>query len=67
MNDELGKLDRTSADCIQKLNKTFQDIHEAVDQRKNELISKVQEMKETKKIVLNEQLMLINDEKDKVC
>lgn len=66
VNDELEKLDRTSNECIQNLNKTFQDIHEAIDQRKSELFSKIQEMKEHKKIVLNEQLLLISDEKDKV-
>ena len=66
VNAELEKLDHTAEECIQTLNKTFQEIHAAVDQRKNELISKVQETKESKKAILNEQLSLITNEKEKV-
>lgn len=66
VNSELEKLDHTGEECIQTLNKAFQEIHAAVDQRKNELIAKVQETKECKKAILNEQLSLITDEKDKV-
>lgn len=66
LNTELEKLDHTSEECVQTLNKVFQEIHEAIDQRKNDLIAKVQETKQSKKAILNEQLLLITDEKEKV-
>lgn len=66
VNAELEKLNTSGDECIQMLNKTFQEIHDAVDQRKNELIVKIQETKENKKAILNEQLILIEDEKKKV-
>lgn len=66
MNAELEKLNTSGDECIQTLNKTFQEIHDAVDQRKNELIAKILETKENKKAILNEQLILIEDEKKKV-
>lgn len=66
VNTELEKLDGTSEECVQTLNKVFQEIHEAVDQRKEDLIAKVQETKQNKKAILNEQLLLITDEKEKV-
>lgn len=66
VNAELEKLNTSGDECIQTLNKTFQEIHDAVDQRKNELIAKILETKENKKAILNEQLILIEDEKKKV-
>lgn len=66
VNAELEKLNTSGDECIQTLNKTFQEIHDAVDQRKNELMAKIQETKENKKVILNEQLILIEDEKKKV-
>lgn len=66
VSNELEKLEKASEECIEGLNKSFQEIHDAIDKRKSELISKIEETKETKRYVLNEQLLLIDDEKEKV-
>ncbi|XP_075237718.1 tripartite motif-containing protein 3-like isoform X2 [Lycorma delicatula] len=63
---ELQRLEQATQSCLEGLDSTFQEITTAVDRRKSELSSAIQEARDAKKKVLEEQLALIESEKDRV-
>ncbi|XP_076251395.1 tripartite motif-containing protein 2-like isoform X4 [Rhynchophorus ferrugineus] len=63
---ELNKLTNAKDKCIEHIESTFQQIQEAIDKRKQEMIDQVNQMCNEKKRVLEEQHGLIENEKNKV-
>lgn len=63
---ELNRLDSAKESCLEKINETFRQIQELMDQRKQEIIDTVNTMCTEKRRVLEEQHSLIESEKNKV-
>jgi len=66
VNGEIARLEQTTRQCLAGLDTTFQEITAAVDQRRAELCDAITLARDAKKKVLDEQLALIQSEKDKV-
>ncbi|XP_054286500.1 tripartite motif-containing protein 3-like isoform X1 [Macrosteles quadrilineatus] len=66
VNGEITRLEQTTRQCLAGLDTTFQEITAAVDQRRAELCDAITLARDAKKKVLDEQLALIQSEKDKV-
>lgn len=63
---EMMKLDQNSATAFEDINRTFQEIINVVDRRRQELLGCAKKIREDKRSVLEDQLRLIDDEKEKV-
>lgn len=66
VNGEIARLEQTTRQCLAGLDATFQEITAAVNQRRTELCDAITVARDAKKKVLDEQLALIQSEKDKV-
>ncbi|XP_046678995.1 tripartite motif-containing protein 3-like isoform X2 [Homalodisca vitripennis] len=66
VNGEMARLEQTTRQCLAGLDATFQEITAAVDQRRAEMSEAITQARDAKKKVLDEQLALIQSEKDKV-
>lgn len=67
VNSEIARLEQTTRQCLAGLDTTFQEIAQAVNQRRAEMCEAITRARDDKKRVLDEQLALIQAEKDKVC
>lgn len=63
---EMRKLDQNADHAFEDINRTFQEIINVVDRRRQELLSYAKKMREDKRSVLREQLDIIETEKAKV-
>ncbi|RWS26355.1 tripartite motif-containing protein 2-like protein [Leptotrombidium deliense] len=63
---EMRKLDQNSDHAFEDINRTFQEMINVVDRRRQELLSLAKKMREDKRRVLQEQLDIIETEKAKV-
>lgn len=63
---EMRKLDQNSAAAFEDINRTFQEIINVVDRRRQELLGCAKKIREDKRSVLEDQLRLIESEKEKV-
>lgn len=63
---ELHRLEQATQTCLEGLDSTFEEIRSAVDKRKTQLSTAIQEASDAKKKVLEEQLALIESEKNRV-
>lgn len=66
VTSELNKLNAAKDKCLEQIDVTFQQIQQAIDKRKQEMIDQVNQMCNEKKRVLEEQHGLIENEKNKV-
>lgn len=64
--NEMRKLDTNSEHAFEDINRTFQEIINIVDKRRQELLGYAKKMREDKKSVLQDQLTIIEAEKAKV-
>ncbi|XP_054165251.1 tripartite motif-containing protein 2-like isoform X2 [Oppia nitens] len=64
--NEMRKLDQNAEHAFEDINRTFQEIINIVDRRRQELLSYAKKIKEDKRNVLTEQLNIIETEKAKV-
>jgi tripartite motif-containing protein 2/3 len=64
--NEMRKLDQNSDHAFEDINRTFQEIINIVDRRRQELLSYAKKIREDKRNVLREQLNIIETEKAKV-
>ncbi|CAG2112245.1 unnamed protein product [Medioppia subpectinata] len=64
--NEMRKLDQNSEHAFEDINRTFQEIINVVDRRRQELLSYAKKIREDKRNVLTEQLNIIETEKAKV-
>lgn len=63
----MARLEQTTRQCLAGLEGTFQEITLAVEQRRAEMSEAITQARDAKKKVLDEQLAVIQSEKDKVC
>jgi tripartite motif-containing protein 2/3 len=66
VTQELHRLDLATEHCLDQVNRTFQDISALLEHRRQELVAAVGAACEEKRKVLEEQLALIEGEKNKV-
>ncbi|KAL1491893.1 hypothetical protein ABEB36_012415 [Hypothenemus hampei] len=66
VTSELNRLDAAKDNCLELIDETFQQIQQAIDKRKQEMIDQVKQMCNEKRRVLEEQHGLIENEKNKV-
>lgn len=66
VNSEIQRLEMATQQCLDGLESTFNEIMTSVERRKNELSNAIAQARDIKKKVLEEQLSLIQAEKDKV-
>lgn len=66
VNSEIQRLEMATQQCLDGLESTFNEIMTSVERRKNELSNAIAQARDVKKKVLEEQLSLIQAEKDKV-
>ena len=66
VTEEIERLDRNAESCLETVSATFQDLINLLDRRRLDAIDMVKEVRDEKKRVLEEQLSLIDDEKEKV-
>lgn len=66
VNSEIQRLEMATQHCLDGLESTFNEIMTSVERRKNELSTAIAQARDVKKKVLEEQLSLIQAEKDKV-
>uniref|UniRef100_A0A1B6CX18 B-box C-terminal domain-containing protein n=1 Tax=Clastoptera arizonana TaxID=38151 RepID=A0A1B6CX18_9HEMI len=66
VNSEIQRLEQATQLCLEGLDETFRVILSSVEKRRNEFNNAIVEAKNAKKKVLEEQLALIQTEKDKV-
>jgi tripartite motif-containing protein 2/3 len=66
VSDELRRLDEATDACLEQGNRTFQEIASLVEQRRSALANAVKSTRDAKRRVLEEQLALIEAEKNKV-
>lgn len=64
--NEMRKLDQNSEHSFEDINRTFQEIINVVDRRRQELLSFAKKIREDKRNVLSEQLNIIETEKAKI-
>lgn len=64
--NEMRKLDQNSEHAFEDINRTFQEIINIVDRRRQELLSYAKKIREDKRNVLAEQMNIIETEKAKV-
>jgi hypothetical protein len=63
---EIGNLNRTVENVVHLIDESFNDIKRVVDKRKQDLLKQLTKIKETKTNLLNDQIKLIMNEKQKV-
>ncbi|RWS07481.1 tripartite motif-containing protein 2-like protein, partial [Dinothrombium tinctorium] len=63
---EMRKLDQNADHAFEDINRTFQEMINIVDRRRQELLSYAKKMREDKRSVLQDQLNIIEGEKAKV-
>ena len=66
VTQELHSLDLATEHCLDQVNRTFQDVSALVERRRQEMVTAVGAACEEKRKVLEEQLALIEGEKNKV-
>lgn len=66
VTQELHRLDLATEHCLDQVNRTFQDVSALVELRRQEMVAAVGTVCEEKRKVLEEQLALIEGEKNKV-
>ena len=66
VQNEMRKLDQNADHAFEDINRTFQEIINMVDRRRQELLSLAKKIREDKHCVLEDQLKLIEAEKEKV-
>jgi tripartite motif-containing protein 2/3 len=66
VTQELHRLDLATEHCLEQVNRTFQDITALLEHRRQEMVAAVGTACEEKRKVLEEQLALIEGEKNKV-
>ena len=66
VTQELHRLDLATEHCLDQVNRTFQDISALLEHRRQEMVTAVGSACEEKRKVLEEQLALIEGEKNKV-
>ncbi|GBM76538.1 Tripartite motif-containing protein 2 [Araneus ventricosus] len=66
VNDEITKLDSTAEETFEAINHSVQEITIVLEQRRSELIEMVKKLRNTKKKILEDQLSIIESEKEKV-
>lgn len=67
VNSEIVRLEQTTRQCLAGLEATFHEITISVEQRRTDMSQAITQARDAKKKVLDEQLALIQSEKDKVC
>lgn len=63
---EMRKLEQNSDHAFEDINRTFQEIINVVDRRRQELLGYAKKMREDKRSILQDQLTLIETEREKV-
>jgi len=63
---EMRKLEQNSDHAFEDINRTFQEIINVVDRRRQELLGYAKKMREDKRSILQDQLTLIENERAKV-
>lgn len=63
---EIRKLEQNSDHAFEDINRTFQEIINCVDRRRQELLGYAKKMREDKRSVLQDQLTMIETEREKV-
>ncbi|KFM68231.1 Tripartite motif-containing protein 2, partial [Stegodyphus mimosarum] len=66
VNDEITKLESTAEETFETINRSVQEITNAIERRRCELIETVKKLKNNKKKILADQLSIIESEKEKV-
>ncbi|XP_076318449.1 tripartite motif-containing protein 2-like isoform X3 [Tachypleus tridentatus] len=66
VNSEIGKLDQNVEHTFELINRTFQEIINAVEKRRQEVLGMIKKMRDEKKKVLLDQLTMIQGEKSTV-
>uniref|UniRef100_T1IJA1 RING-type domain-containing protein n=1 Tax=Strigamia maritima TaxID=126957 RepID=T1IJA1_STRMM len=66
VGEEVQKLDRNAEAAFELVNKSFQDVLTLVEKRRMEVLAVVKKTRDEKKSILQEQLQLIQSEKEKV-
>ncbi len=66
VSQETTRLELTADNCVEEVNKMFQDLLNLVDQRRHDVVTMVRRITEEKKRVLKEQLDIIEGEKSRV-
>ncbi|GFR14409.1 tripartite motif-containing protein 2 [Trichonephila clavata] len=66
VNDEISKLDTTAEETFEAINRSVQEITAVLEQRRSELIEMVKKLRNNKKKILEDQLSIIESEKEKV-
>ncbi|XP_069683722.1 tripartite motif-containing protein 3-like isoform X2 [Periplaneta americana] len=66
VTQELHRLDLATEHCLDQVNRTFQDVSALIEHRRQEMVTAVGTACEEKRKVLEEQLALIEGEKNKV-
>ena len=66
VRNEMRKLDQNSEHAFEDINRTFQEIINIVDRRRQELLALAKKIREDKHSILDDQLKLIEYEKSKV-
>ncbi|XP_071439377.1 tripartite motif-containing protein 2-like [Hetaerina americana] len=66
VSDELQKLDACAERCVEHANHTFDEVIRLAEERRQEVISSIRRVQGSKRGVLEEQLALVEAEKNKV-
>ncbi|XP_049778139.1 tripartite motif-containing protein 2-like isoform X1 [Schistocerca cancellata] len=66
VRQELQRLDLAAEQCLDQVNRTFADVAAQLESRRQEMVTAVRDACEEKRRVLEEQLALIDGEKNKV-
>lgn len=66
VQSEMRKLEQNADHAFEDINRTFQEIINVVDRRRQELLGHAKKIREDKRSVLEEQLKLIQNEKNRV-
>jgi tripartite motif-containing protein 2/3 len=66
VTQELHRLDLATEHCLDQVNRTFQDVSALLEHRRQEMVAAVGTACEEKRKVLEEQVALIEGEKNKV-
>ena len=66
VNTEIHRLDHRADDAFETVNAQFQAILDGVEKTRQEVLSDIKRKKEEKKKILEEQLNIIQSEKNKV-
>ncbi len=66
VNEEIHRLDHNADAAFETVNARFQAVIESVEKRRQEVLEEVRQKRDEKKKVLDEQLQIIQAEKEKV-